>query len=44
VVRQINKLTKKDVPVTVKDCPRCISRIPLKATKCPCCTADIAAG
>ena len=43
LVRQINKLTKKDKPTTTKDCPRCTSAIPLAATKCPQCTADIAA-
>lgn len=24
-----------------KNCPFCFSEIPIKATKCPCCTADI---
>lgn len=27
--------------VTTKPCPRCFSVIDIKATKCPCCTADI---
>ncbi len=27
--------------VTTKQCPRCTSTIPLNATKCPLCTADI---
>ena len=40
LVRQINKLTKKG-PATTRDCPRCVSSIPVKATKCPHCTADI---
>ncbi len=26
---------------TTKDCPRCYSNIPLKATRCPNCTSDI---
>jgi large conductance mechanosensitive channel len=42
LVRQINKLTKKDKPATTKDCPRCVSKIAITATKCPFCTADIA--
>lgn len=43
LVQQVNKLTKKPGPVTTKDCPRCMSAIALKATKCPHCTADIPA-
>ena len=31
--------TEKEV--TVKQCPRCTSTIPVQATKCPMCTADI---
>ncbi|MDX2027472.1 MAG: large conductance mechanosensitive channel protein MscL [Alphaproteobacteria bacterium] len=42
LVRQINRLVKK--PTTTRDCPRCVSAINLKATKCPHCTADLAAG
>ncbi|MER2519862.1 MAG: large-conductance mechanosensitive channel protein MscL [Bdellovibrionales bacterium] len=40
MVRQINKIVAKPA-ATTKECPRCISAIPLKATKCPHCTADI---
>lgn len=39
MVRQINRYFAK--PVAKKDCPRCVSSIPLAATKCPHCTADI---
>jgi large conductance mechanosensitive channel len=42
VVQQANRFTKKAEP-TKRDCPRCFSSISLKATKCPQCTADIAA-
>ncbi len=46
VVRQMNRLTrKKEAPApapTTKDCPHCLSAIPLKATKCAHCTADLA--
>lgn len=31
----------KEEAVTTKECPRCTSSIPINATKCPCCTADI---
>ncbi len=47
LVQQINKFLKKPGPVdgqaTTKECPRCLSAIALKATKCPHCTADIPA-
>jgi len=43
IVQQANKLIKKPVAPSTKDCPRCVSAIPLKATKCPHCTADISA-
>jgi len=43
LVQQVNKLTKKPAPAITKDCPRCFSAIPSKATKCPHCTADIPA-
>lgn len=43
VIKGINSMKKKEAPVdpTEKDCPKCISRISIKATKCPNCTADI---
>jgi large conductance mechanosensitive channel len=47
VVRVINRLTApKPVPVvtaepTTKECPFCLSTIPLKATRCPHCTAQL---
>lgn len=46
VVKQINRWTKKPGPppeVTTKNCPYCLSAIPLKATKCAFCTAQVAA-
>jgi len=47
VVRQINQLKKVVLPAaapTTKNCPRCCSTIPIKATRCPQCTSDLAAG
>lgn len=41
VVQQTNRFMKKPEP-SKRDCPRCISSIPIQATKCPHCTADIA--
>ncbi|HET7371558.1 MAG TPA: large-conductance mechanosensitive channel protein MscL [Gammaproteobacteria bacterium] len=48
LLRQINKVKRKpqDVPAspTTKDCPHCCTSIPLKATRCPACTSELAAG
>ena len=48
LIKCINKLkatTEKqkieDEAVDTKECPRCFSKIDIKATKCPHCTADI---
>ena len=48
VIRQINRLRKKEeappAEPTTKDCPKCFSSIPIKATRCPQCTSELAAG
>jgi len=44
LVRQINRLkTPEPTPATeeARDCPFCVSRIPMKATRCPHCTSDL---
>ena len=45
IVRRVNRLkSKQDTgPVTTKDCPHCLSTIPLKATRCASCCADLQA-
>jgi large conductance mechanosensitive channel len=42
VIKQINRL-KKEPPKepTEKDCPKCCTHIPLKATRCPHCTSEL---
>jgi large conductance mechanosensitive channel len=44
VVKQVNRLKSKEVSVpagpTTKDCPFCLSTVPLKATRCSQCTSD----
>lgn len=41
VVRQINRLIPAPPPpVTTKECPRCCTMIPIKATRCPNCTSE----
>ncbi len=45
VIRAMNAL-KKPAPAaapTTKDCPRCAMGVPLKATRCPHCTSELAA-
>jgi len=46
LIRQINKLVRKPEPApappSTKDCQFCASAIPLKATRCPLCTSQLA--
>ncbi len=46
IVRSVNRLKSKqatdDAPTT-KDCPHCLSTIPLKATRCAGCCVDLQA-
>lgn len=44
VVKQINRLKKAPAPAAApnaRECPRCLSSIPLKATRCAFCTSDL---
>lgn len=44
VVKQVNRLKSKqttDAGPTTKDCPRCLTTIPLKATRCRACAAEL---
>jgi large conductance mechanosensitive channel len=43
IIKQVNRL-KRPAPTaapTTKDCPFCLSAIPLKATRCPNCTSQL---
>ena len=45
IVKQLNRL-KKEAPAAApntRECPYCLTQIPLKATRCPACTADVKA-
>jgi large conductance mechanosensitive channel len=49
VVKPINVLTslrkvEPAAPPTTKDCPQCLSSIPLAATRCAFCTSEVPAG
>lgn len=47
VVKGVNRLRRqKPAPAaapTTKDCPFCLSKIPIKATRCPNCTSELKA-
>src|SRR6266404_372456 len=42
LIKQINRIKRQPEPSkpTTKDCPYCLSAIPVKATRCPHCTSD----
>ncbi|MBQ0795917.1 large-conductance mechanosensitive channel protein MscL [Zhongshania sp.] len=47
LVRAMNNMKSKEEEAapaepTTKECPHCISAIPLKASRCPSCTSDLA--
>ena len=46
VIKQMNRLKRAEPPKepTTKDCPKCCSAIPVKATRCPQCTSELAVG
>ncbi|MBN2291930.1 MAG: large-conductance mechanosensitive channel protein MscL [Pirellulales bacterium] len=45
VIKAMNRLKHKEEdatkPPTTKDCPKCCSSIPIKATRCPNCTSEL---
>ncbi|MHC1761196.1 MAG: large-conductance mechanosensitive channel protein MscL [Negativicutes bacterium] len=43
MIVQVNRLKKKpeEAPPATKECPFCISAVPIKATKCPHCTSNL---
>ncbi|WKZ37272.1 MAG: large conductance mechanosensitive channel protein MscL [Anaerolineales bacterium] len=43
IIKAVNKMKKAPPPAdtTTKDCPYCISVIPIKATRCPNCTSEL---
>lgn len=43
VVKQMNRLKKEPAPAppSTKECPHCISAIPMRATRCPNCTSEL---
>ena len=46
LVKQINALKREEAPAaapTTKECPFCLSTVPLKASRCPHCTSELKA-
>jgi len=45
LIRQVNKLKRQPEPVpavpTTKECPYCLSAVPIKAIRCPYCTSEL---
>jgi large conductance mechanosensitive channel len=45
MIKFIDNLKKKPAPIvaepTTKECPRCFTTIPIKATRCPNCTSEL---
>jgi len=45
MIKQINRFKRKEeapvVEPTTKECPKCFTAIPIKATRCPNCTSDL---
>jgi large conductance mechanosensitive channel len=43
LVRQVNRLAPKPAPApaATRDCPYCLTAIPMKATKCAHCTSEL---
>jgi large conductance mechanosensitive channel len=43
LVKQMNRLKAKEAPAapTTRECPRCLSAVPLKASRCAFCTSDL---
>ena len=40
LIRQVNRF-RRPPAATTRDCPYCCSKIPIKATRCPQCTAEL---
>jgi large conductance mechanosensitive channel len=41
IIRAMARLRPREAPATTKDCPFCLSAVPLKATRCPHCTSAL---
>ena len=46
MVKQVNRLKTAPPPAApnTKECPYCLTQVPLKATRCPACTSELGGG
>lgn len=47
VIKQMNRLRRQEeapASPTTKECPKCFTTIPIKATRCPNCTSELLPG
>ncbi len=44
VIRQVNRMTRKPAEVNMRDCPECLSPIPIAARRCKFCTVGVTVG
>jgi large conductance mechanosensitive channel len=46
LVKAVNQMKRKPAPapVNTRECPYCLSTVPLKATRCPHCTSELKGG
>lgn len=42
IIKAVNRMKREEPAVATKDCPRCLSAIPLAATRCAACCSDLA--
>jgi large conductance mechanosensitive channel len=43
LIKGINSLRRNEPAPTTRDCPRCVSKIAVSATRCPHCTSEVTA-
>jgi large conductance mechanosensitive channel len=46
MIKQINRMKREEAPAaapTTRECPFCLTQIPLKAVRCPSCTSEVKA-
>jgi large conductance mechanosensitive channel len=41
LIKQINRMQRPAAAPATKDCPHCLSTVPVKATKCAHCTSEL---
>jgi large conductance mechanosensitive channel len=42
IIKAVNRMKREEPAVATKDCPHCLSAIPLAATRCAACCSDLA--